>query len=361
MSRIAVVVQESVRPQRLIEDGVPLLVERGHDVLVCSLSGPGPLLDAMRSGGAETESLAGSSPASVPGDAIRLRGILRRWHPDVVHAHEVLPALVGGLASGRRAIFQRHHLAGSARLRAASWLATRVTRATIAVSDAVATRARDDDHRQPDRIAVARNGIATLPPAAAREVEQLRASLGLGDGVVLAVVARLRPEKGVANLLAALPRLADLVDRSVHLVVVGDGPDRARLAGLVPTRRPGEVHFVGAQDEVSRWYGLADVVVIPSEHEAMPLTAIEAMAAGRPVVASDVGGLPEVVSDGRTGVLVPPGSPDDLAAALAALASDPDRRQALGRAGLDRFTSSFTAAAMVAAWEDAYLRLGARR
>jgi glycosyltransferase involved in cell wall biosynthesis len=124
-------------------------------------------------------------------------------------------------------------------------------------------------------------------------------------------------------------------------VVAGDGPDGDALR-VAAEQVPSPIHFVGHQTEVGPWYGIADVVWMPSHYEAFGLSAAEAMACERPVVASGVGGLTEVVADGVTGVLIPPQDADALRRATLPMLDDTAVRRSLGKAGRARYLEHFT-------------------
>jgi glycosyltransferase involved in cell wall biosynthesis len=129
--------------------------------------------------------------------------------------------------------------------------------------------------------------------------------------------------------------VADNPQARLHLV--GDGPERPGIESLVSSLGLADkVTFVGWSAETERWYGAADVVVLSSEREGTPLALIEAAAAGRPVVATDVGGVPDVVDNGRTGLVVPNGDEAALAEGLSVLLRDADARERMGRAALER-------------------------
>jgi glycosyltransferase involved in cell wall biosynthesis len=194
-----------------------------------------------------------------------------------------------------------------------------------------------------EKISVVPNGrdLSVFRPGGARS--RVRKELGLGDAVPLVgVVGRLEPQKGHAVLLEAWPSvLRDLPD--ARLLVVGDGRLRERLDQRARDLRVADsVIFTGFRADVPRLLDAVDVVTLPSLSEGMPLAAIEASAMARPVVATAVDGTPEVIRDGRTGRLVPPGDPAALARALLALLRDPEAARRMGRAGrdyvLDRFT-----------------------
>jgi glycosyltransferase involved in cell wall biosynthesis len=157
-----------------------------------------------------------------------------------------------------------------------------------------------------------------------------------GDGPLhVLCVGRLVPEKGQALLLEALRTLLD-DGVAARLTLVGDGPRRADLERRAAELGLGDaVHFAGAvgQDEIRRHYVEADVFALPSFAEGVPVVLMEAMATGLPVVTTRIAGIPELVEDGVSGCVLPPGRVDLLAAALAELAADPERRRRMGAAG----------------------------
>jgi glycosyltransferase involved in cell wall biosynthesis len=159
-----------------------------------------------------------------------------------------------------------------------------------------------------------------------------------GPAIVLAV-GRLRAPKDFVTLVAATAQLAPDV-ACVH--IVGDGPDRPAVEREIARHRLEErVVLLGEREDVAGLLASADVFVLPSRSEGMPMSVLEAMAAGLPVVASAVGGVPELVIDGETGTLVAPGDPDALARALGALVADPAARARLGAAARARAEAEF--------------------
>jgi glycosyltransferase involved in cell wall biosynthesis len=170
-------------------------------------------------------------------------------------------------------------------------------------------------------------------------------------GVVMACACRLVPGKGLPELIEAFGRVAQH-EPSAVLRIAGDGPDRARLAELAG-RQPGaaRIELVGVVDDMPAFWHGCDVAVTPSTlPESFGLTAVEAMAAGKPVVATRHGGVVEVVEEGVTGMLVEPGNVDELAGALGAYAGDPERRRRDGRAGRARAEELFDAERSAAAY-----------
>ena len=202
------------------------------------------------------------------------------------------------------------------------------------------------------RTVVVHNGIDAWAFRAAREPAVVRAALGLGDGRrVIVMAGRMTPQKGWDVLLEAAARLR-AVRADVACVCVGDGPLSPALA-----RRAAELEldarFTGARDDVADLLGCADVVVLASRSEGLPFTLLEAMALGKPVVATRVGGVPEVVEDGRSGRLVPREDPAALATAIADVLDSPEAA-AMGARGRARVEREFTLDGMVRALEAVY-------
>lgn len=336
------------------------LADRGLDLLFASAGSRSALHDTLEDAGHRVVAFGVdrrlASPAIVPG----LRRAMRRFGPDIVHSHEVVPALLGGLAARGASeavrLFHRHHGLTFGRHAIVSRAASRVNHATVAVSASAAGYAKALDRTAATRVLVAHNGVPDLAPVNRDDVLSLRGRFGVPEeGLTVGIIARLRPEKGHRVLFEAAHRLAHRSARPVRVVVVGDGPARdefrgaARALGVSAT-------FVGHQDELAPWYALSDVVAIPSFADACPRGALEALASGTPVVASDVDGLPELIQHERTGVLVPPGDADALASAIERLGKDPMQRQLLGEAARNDYEGRFTMAAMVDRWITAYDR-----
>jgi glycosyltransferase involved in cell wall biosynthesis len=171
---------------------------------------------------------------------------------------------------------------------------------------------------------------------------------------IVGVVARLEPEKGHPTLFDAWPIVVRAVPDS-YLLVVGEGSRRDALeAQARELRIAHRVVFTGRRDDVPAVTAALDVAVLPSYREAQGLTILEAMALSRPVVASDVGGIPEMIQDGTTGLLVPPHDPDALAAAIIRLLTDHPLADTLGRAGHDLVHDRFCIELMVRAIESIY-------
>jgi glycosyltransferase involved in cell wall biosynthesis len=210
-----------------------------------------------------------------------------------------------------------------------------------------------------ERMSTVPNGIRPRGPGAGRSAA--RAALGLDpDQPVVLTVGRLTVMKGHRYLLDAVPGLARLVP-DVAVVVLGTGHLQAELAAQAEALGVADrVHLAGHRPDARMLLDAADVFVLPSRHEGMPLVLLEAMDAGLPVVATRVIGSEEVVVDGETGLLVRPRDPAALEAALARLLADDDLRERYGRAGRARFVEGFTSARMAADTLAVYDRVLAR-
>lgn len=185
-----------------------------------------------------------------------------------------------------------------------------------------------------------------------------RRELGVADDVVLAgCVARIEPAKDHATLLEAFALIGNRVPR-LHLVLVGGGSEQPRLERMAHELGIGpRVHFTGFRTDAAEWLQTVDVSVLSSVKEGLSNTILESMAAGKPVVATEVGGNAEVIVENETGFLVPPRAPAELGAALARLASSPELMKSFGRAGRQRADDLFSVRSMVEHTERLYLDL----
>jgi len=186
--------------------------------------------------------------------------------------------------------------------------------------------------------------------------------LGLDStGMIVGMVAHLRPEKGHILFLRAAAQVLGAVPGTAFLLV-GDGPLRDDLERLALGLGISDaVHFLGSRKDIPRILSAMDVFVLSSLREGFGIAAAEAMAMGKPVVATTVGGIPEVVADGQTGILVPPQSPDALAAAIVKLLRDERLRNRMGEAGRKRAEEHFSSQAMVRRFEEIYEGLWQRK
>ena len=324
--------------------------------------GPGPstseiqaCIDAAARAGIRTDVLH-ERYAGDPRLLGEVRAVLRRTDADLIETHHVKShALVAACGSGlahRWIAYHHGYTTTTLKTRAHNlldrWSLTRpaaIVTPCRAFADQLTRRGIDRS-----RITVVHSCVAAPPRPA---VADIRSPLGLdaGDRVVL-TVGRLSREKAQAVLIAAFARepLARL--RRTALIIVGDGRERAALGALAARLGLRRVHLVGRQHDVWPYYDAADAVALPSDSEGSPLALLEAMAAGKAIVATRVGGVPEIVEHGRTGLLVPPRDADARAAALARVLEDRQTAAALAaqaRTSVEqRFTSPLRARALAA-------------
>ena len=209
----------------------------------------------------------------------------------------------------------------------------------------------------PDRVHLIENGIDVDRVAAesAAGRASVRREWGVADDEVLAVsIGRLSPEKGHRVLLDAWKRLGAAAPR---LVLVGDGACRADLEFVATRLPPGRVTFAGWRSDPTACVGAADLAILPSLTEGLPLALLEAMAAGTAVVATRVGGMPRALGDGTCGLLVAPNDATALAGAVEELSDSPDGRARLARAALGRVRVAYDVSRQARALEDLYRRL----
>ncbi len=342
--------------ERQVVDLAVALRRDGYGVTVaCSVAGD--LSGALEEAGVPVRPLLGrlAKRRLSPAYAWRLRRLLRKGRFDLVHAHiyaSVVASAIATLRTGVPLVITEHTEATWQDWRArwiGRWVYRRVGR-IIAVSTPIRRRLIERDGVHPDLITIIPNAVvsASEPPLDAQLPAQLR------ERPLVGVVARLRPEKGVATFLRAVARVAPQFPEA-HFVVAGDGPQRHELAAMAEDLGLGErVHFLGFHADAAALMKSLNVLVVPSMTEGSPLVTLEAMAAGVPVVASAVGGIPDQIRHDKEGLLVPPGNSDALADALLALLRDPDRARRLGEAGRRRATSRFNHATMVRQIEDVY-------
>lgn len=334
------------------------LAGRGHDVRVFCHPRGRLRRDAERSG---LRAVAlGTAGQTDPGAALRLAWQIRRWRPDVLHLHTPKDYLIGTLAgrlTAKTAVVLTRHLLLPVRPH---------MRRLYNGSDAVICPCRAlrdqlaSEGVAPDKLELVYGAVDLEPFLHPSDGSgQLRRELGLGESnTIIGILGRLVPGKGHGVLLEAVSRLNG-GPTGPRLLIVGDGPEQEPLdahAGRVGVSD--RVLFAGFRTDVPAVLSALDVVVLASTHtEVLPLSVMEAMAAGRAVVATSVGGVPEIVEDGRSGLLVPPGDADALATALRRLIADPALRAELGRAAALRVQQQFTLPRMVAEMERVYLRL----
>ncbi len=322
-----------------------------------------PSAGRLREAGVEPV-LLGTGRLSDPRSLQRVRRHLATARPDVVHTHLDASDVLGGLAArslGLPVVSTVHLIApavsddpglrGRAKRALSNAARAALDDRVLTVSDAGRRTYVDRMGFRAQRVVTLHNGI--VPPRGLRPRADVRAELGIPPGAVVAtMVAVLRPAKGHAVALEAVDRL-----RTEHpelvLLVLGDGPSRAeveRLAAPLGTRAV----LTGHRDDVADLLGASDIVLHPTEMDAFPTSLLEAAAAGLPAVATAVGGIPEIVEDGRTGLLLGAPTADAVEQALRRLLGQPALRAELGAAARQRFASEFSAESWALRLRDVY-------
>ena len=280
---------------------------------------------------------------------------LRRLRPRIVHTF-MLPASLYGRSAAILArvpvivgtevnIYERKRYAHALAERVLMAGTDRVVVSAESVRDFYVTQV----HADPAKIDVIYNAVDFTQGQPTMSRAEMRASLGVPAGArVAGIIARLTEQKGHRYLFEALASQPSLAD--VHLLVIGGGEQHEALVRDVDQKGlSSRVHFLGPRRDLGNLLAAMDVFVMASLWEGLPLSMVLAMGAGVPVVATRVAGIPEVVADGRTGLLVPPRDSNALGAALARLLGDPDLRRQFGdearaavlpRFGVDRYVES---------------------
>ena len=288
---------------------------------------------------------------------------IRRFRPEVIVGfmfHGIMTARIAGRLTGVPAIVS------SVRNERDGTLRERIMRATDGITDAVTAQSRRLASELVDRRVAARSHVHVIPNSVdvyryGAEVsrDQIREEMGVSEDQFLwLAVGRLDEAKDYPNLLCAF---ADLSHRrpDARLIVAGEGPLKSEFASTILRldieRR---VHLLGLRLDMPALYAASDALVLSSAWEGMPNVVLEAMASKRPVVATSVGAVPEVVADGESGLIVPPRDHRALSSAMARMIKLPEEtRKAFGRAGYDRVVSEFSRDSVIDKWEDLFNQL----
>ncbi len=352
--------------ERLVVDLVTRLDNSFRTVVCC--------LDDVGAWGAE---LAGNgftvvplhrTPGFHPSLAARVARLAREQNVGVVHCHHYSPYIYGriaGMLDRRLPIMMTEHgrlsdAAPGRKRRLANVLFGRHPGRVFAVSEALKQHMVAEGFA-PD-IRVIYNGIDPGTAATPADRAAARRRVGLGaDDFVIGTAARLDPVKDLPTLVDAFARVRASAPNA-RLVIVGDGPEKEAVCSAIAAHGAGDgVLLLGYRADVRQLFPAFDVYVNSSISEGVSLTILEGMAAGLPVVATGVGGTPEVVIAGATGLLVPPRSAPALAEAIGSLQAAPQRGRTMGAAGRARVEARFTIDRMVADYAREYTRLEGRR
>jgi glycosyltransferase involved in cell wall biosynthesis len=280
-----------------------------------------------------------------------------KLRPGIVHAHNPTSLHYASgaawLCRAKLVLTDHGQCAGVVRM-PRSWEIRRLN-ALVSVSGDVDTRHREIFARA-DKHSVIYNGVEFTRPGTSRD--DIRRQLDLPSGPTIIVVARVEPVKDHETLLRAVS-LLHRQGMPVNLLIAGDGSESERLQAMLHdlglnTER---IRFLGFRTDVPELLHAADIFVLSSLGEGLPLAVLEAMGQGLAVVATSVGGVPELISTRKNGLLVPPRSPELLAEALAELIRKPEFRQQLGEAGAVRVKNNFSFDQMARQYEELYRSL----
>ncbi|MDV2079731.1 glycosyltransferase [Marinobacter xestospongiae] len=290
-----------------------------------------------------------------------LRDHIREFDSDLVHCHQYTPWVYGWLAArgtGARVVFTEHGRFHPDRRRYKAMLINPMlallSGAVVAISRATREALHCYEFLPRRGIRVIYNGIRGLQRDA-REGQSIRQSLGIpGQARVVGTVARLDPVKNQGMMLAAFAELASEMP-DLWLLMVGDGPDRAGLERQAEQLGLAErIVFTGFIDQPAQYLATMDLFLLSSHTEGTSMTLLEAMSLGVPAVCTEVGGNPEIVADGETGLLTPPGDSAAFAEAMRQLLTRPELYQRLASNSRDRFAKRFSVDHMLAEYSAIY-------
>jgi glycosyltransferase involved in cell wall biosynthesis len=339
--------------ERLLADLLPSLARQGVEAQVACLNDRGPLFDELSRQGIPTHFIGRRRGLDLAG-VWRLRRLLREQKIDVLNTHGLSAALWGRLAAVAagtpHVVVTVHSVAGWIQPRKQyllSRLLQPLTDRFVAVSESVRRSLIEKEKVRPESIRAIHNGLCLERFRRSTAVAKDRRRLGLeAEGFLVGMVGRCSPEKGGATWVRAIAELAR-ANTDVRGVLIGDGSERAVWEGLAKEEGCAErIRFVGAQSDVAPWLAVLDMLVCPSSQESFGLAALEAQAAGVPVVATRVDGFLEVLHDGEDALLVPARDIHALCNAVHTLRQSPDLADRLrdnGRRNAARFTIRRTA------------------
>jgi glycosyltransferase involved in cell wall biosynthesis len=355
--------------ERIVVDLVRQGQQLGQEVAVVCVERPGVLAPQVEALGARVFCL--HKPVGYhPETCGRMKDVLAEFRPDVVHTHQVGPLLYCGRAARALnvpVVVHTEHIDNIAKTRslwgrfrqaARLWLGMRHAARFFCVSPDIADQVRAWRCVPRRKVDVVLNGIDTRRFRASDDAAALRRELGIPDGApVVGTVGRLNEVKRQDLLLRAFARVRER-SPGAHLLLVGDGPMMGELRRLAAELGLEDVvHFAGFQSRPERFLHVMSVFALTSRLEGTPLAVLEAWAAGLPVIASRVGGLPQILEHGRSGLFFEPGDLDGLTAALGDLLADPDRARRLAAEGRGLAESRFDLRHMVGNYQRHYADL----
>ena len=357
---------------------LPLLAARGWKVATFCTTERGARAEQLESGGVEVfaarrhAARKGSllrNPAHAAVVSAKLFRLIRRWRPDIVHFYLPGPYLIGApVAMAARVPIKVMSRRSLARYQLNRPTVARIERFLHPRMDAVTGNSRAVvDELIGEGVAEAKvrliyNGVDVVEPIQDRG--EARRALGLDDGALVGViVANLIPYKGHRDLIKGLSHVAPHLPSGWRVLLAGrDHGLRSELEALAASRGIGaNIEFLGERSDIPRLLAAADFGLLTSKEEGFSNVILESMAAGLPMIVTDVGGNPEAVLDGETGLVVPASDPKAIGTAVLRLARDPDLRRRLGEAGRERVAREFSMDRCVNAHDELYRELFAAR
>ncbi len=324
---------------------------------VLCLSSGGEIAEKLIAAGVDVE-VMGINGYHNPLSVVRVVKWLRKKKIDIVHTHGYpagvlgrisaiiagVPCIVHHVHSTYLDLNKKHHFIEN--------ILSRFTHRIICCSEAVRSFVLEKEHIAEHKLTVIYNGVPETDYIDAGDTAGLKNALGFQeDNIIVGCIASLTPHKGHRYLLEAFREIDN-----AGLLIVGDGPMGEELRSLSRELGiSGRTVFTGHKMDVSPYVRLMDIAVLPSsEREGLGISIIEAMALSKPVIASAVGGLPEVVADGETGIIVEAKNSRALTSALDRLAAEPDLRETMGARGKERYKKMFSLNDMLNKMEDLY-------
>lgn len=342
--------------------GLPRIAPGRYEHVICSIMDRMQMAPQFEGAGIKVLSL-GLNRKTDLGVALRLRSLLKKERPDILHTYllhgNILGRLVGRLV-GVPKIIGSERTIGQARL----WgrLATKLTNPltdAVEVNSEVGGKAIQKDLGVPaGKIEVVRSGLDLAAFGNSAKRDDIRAELGLSDDQHLVLlIGRLRSVKGVEYGIRAFTS-ALIEQPNMHMALAGEGDQLNHLKTVADQLgAPDQITFLGVRNDLPDLLSAADSILIPSLNEGFPRTAIEAMAAGKPIIATQVGGTPEAVIDGETGILVPAKDVEKMSEALIDLANDRELQARLGFAGRKRAEQNYSVENYAARLDGLYRQL----
>lgn len=348
--------------QRVVTTLCETIDRRAFDVQVLCLRALGPFSTEIENMGLRVTLLPQTGRTDYMSFA-KVARILRAERIDVIHTHNTQPFVdgtLGALLAGVETVVHTDHgrmFPDKKRYMLAERMVSRFAYRVVGVSDDTARKLIHYEKIHPEKVLTIANGIDGARFTAPVDRAAARADLGLdADSLVIGVAARLSVEKGIAYLLEALPRVVSCFP-AVVLLIAGEGPLEAELRRMAKALGVDHhVRFLGPRTDIPLLLSLFDVYALPSLSEGLPMILLEAMAAGCPILATAVGGIPSAVQSEVNGLLVPPQDPASLAAALTRVLASPELRHRLADQARGSFRARFSAEAMARQYERLYRR-----